>query len=140
MRRNVGLTWKRTSTWPGCRDVPARTAPAKLLAAAAKVIDQWSDGWYVFGAQAVILWGRPRLTADVDVTVRLRGPDAAGFCRAMEQVGFRLRVGDREAFSYAREFFLFCTGLQTCRWTSFWRARASRRFSYNEPSVWRSKV
>ncbi len=27
--------------------------------------------WYLFGAQSAIVWGRPRLTADVDVTVRL---------------------------------------------------------------------
>jgi hypothetical protein len=29
--------------------------------------------WYVFGAQAAIVWGRPRLTAAVDVTERLWG-------------------------------------------------------------------
>jgi len=27
--------------------------------------------WYIFGAQAALIWGRPRLTSDVDVTVRL---------------------------------------------------------------------
>jgi hypothetical protein len=25
--------------------------------------------WYVFGAQAALIWGCPRLTTDVDVTV-----------------------------------------------------------------------
>ncbi len=29
------------------------------------------ERWYVFGAQAVILWGAPRMSADVDVTVEL---------------------------------------------------------------------
>ena len=26
-------------------------------------------GWYVFGAHAVVFWGRPRFTEDVDITV-----------------------------------------------------------------------
>ena len=78
--------------------MPPTTAPAELLAAAAPVIEKWSDGWYLFGAQAVILWGRPRLTADVDVTVRLRTSDPAGFCHEMEQAGFHVRVPDPEAF------------------------------------------
>lgn len=32
--------------------------------------------WYVFGAQAVVAHGRPRLTADVDVAVDLAGASA----------------------------------------------------------------
>lgn len=75
-----------------------QTAPAKLLAAAAGAIEKWCDGWYLFGAQAVVVWGRPRLTADVDVTVRLRSEDTATFWHEMEQAGFRLRVSDPEAF------------------------------------------
>jgi hypothetical protein len=38
--------------------MPAKTAPAKLLAAAAAVLEKWCDGWH--------------LTADVDVTIRLQ--------------------------------------------------------------------
>ncbi len=78
--------------------MPDRTAPARLLAAAASVIEKWCDGWYLFGAQAVIVWGRPRLTADVDVTVRLRLEDTAGFCHDMQEAGFDLRVRDPEPF------------------------------------------
>jgi hypothetical protein len=78
--------------------VSHRTAPARLLAAAAGVIEKWSDGWYLFGAQAVIVWGRPRLTADVDITVRLRPEDTAGFCQDMERAGFHLRVPDPDSF------------------------------------------
>ena len=75
-----------------------KTAPAKLLAAATGAIEKWCDGWYLFGAQAVVLWGRPRLTADVDVTIRLRSEDTERFRHDMEQSGFRLRVPDPEAF------------------------------------------
>lgn len=53
-----------------------------------------------------MLWGRPRLTADVDVTVRLRPtqePDAiAGFRRDMEAAGFRLRISDPEFLARTR--------------------------------------
>ena len=46
----------------------------------------------------MVLWGRPRLTADVDITVQLVPEDTAGFCADMERAGFRLRVRDRDAF------------------------------------------
>jgi len=62
------------------------------------VIEKWCDGWFVFGAQAVVVWGRPRLTADVDITVRLKHGDPADFWREMEKAGFRLRVSDPEPF------------------------------------------
>lgn len=74
------------------------TAPAQVLAAVSDVLARWGDRWYLFGALAVVLWGRPRLTADVDITVQLAPEDAAGFCADMERAGFRLRVRDPEAF------------------------------------------
>ncbi len=74
------------------------TAPAQLLAAVRDVLARWGDRWYLFGAQAVVVWGRPRLTADVDITVQLVPQDTAGFCADMEAAGFRLRVRDRDAF------------------------------------------
>lgn len=78
--------------------MPHKSAPAELLTAAAEVIEKWCDGWYLFGAQAVLVWGRPRLTADVDVTIRLRTEDTVSFRNAMEVAGFRLRLPDPEAF------------------------------------------
>ena len=47
-----------------------RSVPADLLVSLAAVLSKLQARWYVFGAQAVILWGRPRLMADIDVTVR----------------------------------------------------------------------
>jgi len=87
--------------------VPHKSAPAELLTAAAGVIEKWCDGWYLFGAQAVLIWGRPRLTADVDVTIRLRTADTVSFCNAMEGVGFRLRVPDPESFVARTRFLPF---------------------------------
>jgi hypothetical protein len=44
----------------------------------------------MFGAQAVIIWGRPRLTTDVDVTVLLGSVATATLMTTLEQHGFQL--------------------------------------------------
>jgi hypothetical protein len=67
-------------------------APADLLAALARILASLRVRWYLFGAQAALIWGRPRLTADVDVTVRLDPEDPERLVRALEAGGFRLRV------------------------------------------------
>ena len=77
---------------------PPPTAPAEVLAALSRVLADWGASWYVFGAQAVLVWGRPRLSADVDVTVRLAPEDPARFARVMGEHGFQVRVSDLEAF------------------------------------------
>jgi hypothetical protein len=68
------------------------TAPADLLAALAGALASLRVPWYVFGAQAALIWGRPRLTADVDVTVRLDPHDPGRLVEALEGAGFRLRL------------------------------------------------
>ena len=70
-------------------------AALELLGALAGVLDRWGR-WYLFGAQAVVAYGAPRFSADVDVTVRLDPDDPARFVRDMEGAGFALRVDDPE--------------------------------------------
>jgi hypothetical protein len=48
----------------------------------------------VFGAQAVVVYGVPRLSADVDITLALTPDDPEGFARDMQATGFALRVLD----------------------------------------------
>ena len=68
-------------------------AARELLSALAPVLSVWGR-WYLFGAQAVIGYGVPRLSADVDVTLALV-PDAPDrFAREMEAAGFQLQVPD----------------------------------------------
>src|SRR6185503_1904376 len=44
--------------------------------------------WYLFGAQAAIVWGSPRLSADVDVTVDLPRDTITQLIDAMRRQGF----------------------------------------------------
>jgi hypothetical protein len=52
--------------------------------------------WYLFGAQAVTLFGVPRLSADVDVTLKLEGDAPAELIEAMRAAGFTPRIDDPE--------------------------------------------
>jgi hypothetical protein len=88
-RRTYGLT----CTWLTFSAVPLQPAALELLGALSPVLVRWGR-WYVFDAQAVIAYGVPRLSADVDVTLALV-PDAPDrFARDMNVAGFALRVTD----------------------------------------------
>lgn len=58
------------------------------------VLDRESVRWYVFGAQAVLFYGRPRLTTDLDVT--LEGPldRAEALIPVLADSGFEPRSTD----------------------------------------------
>ena len=73
--------------------MPVQSAALELLDALAKVLTHWGR-WYLFGAQAVIAYGVPRLSADVDVTLQLIPDDPQRFVRDMEAAGFAVRVDD----------------------------------------------
>ncbi len=75
-----------------------QTAPGELLAALAAACSELGARWYLFGAQAAMVWGRPRLTADIDVTVRQDPEDPERLVRTLEARGFALRVSDADQF------------------------------------------
>jgi hypothetical protein len=54
--------------------------------------------WYLFGAQAAIVHGAARLTADVDVSVELGEQPTRVLVEALTARGFALRVIDSEDF------------------------------------------
>lgn len=74
------------------------SAPADLLRALARVLGDCGAAWYVFGAQAVLVWGRPRFTADIDVTVRLGREAPDPFVAAMVEAGFSIRFDAGDDF------------------------------------------
>lgn len=77
--------------------MPSPSGPAELLADLAAALAAIDARWYVFGAQAALIWGRPRLTTDVDVTVQCSVPTRQ-LVEALQQRGFSLRVDGTEAF------------------------------------------
>lgn len=54
--------------------------------------------WYIFGAQAAVAYGRPRMTADVDVTVDLGATSTLTLVEALAGAGFDLRIDLGEDF------------------------------------------
>lgn len=77
--------------------MPSSAGPAELLSDLAAALSAVGAQWYVFGAQAALVWGRPRLTTDVDVTVRC-SVATDHLVRALDAHGFSLRIDATENF------------------------------------------
>jgi hypothetical protein len=67
---------------------------AELLHDLAAVMDERGLRWYLFGAQAAIIWGSPRLSADADVTAELQPEHVEPFIEAMKRHGFDVVISD----------------------------------------------
>jgi hypothetical protein len=65
-KKSAGSTSKRTPASPKRSPPPS---PLELLSKLSKVLQKLKLRWYLFGAQAVNVYGIPRMTADVDVTI-----------------------------------------------------------------------
>ncbi|HET8799436.1 MAG TPA: nucleotidyl transferase AbiEii/AbiGii toxin family protein [Thermoanaerobaculia bacterium] len=75
---------------------------AELLRELAAVMAERRLRWYLFGAQAAILWGSPRLSADADVTAQIEPAGIDGFIETMRRHGFDLLFGDPELVERTR--------------------------------------
>lgn len=73
------------------------SAVLAVLAAVAPVLRRSGDRWYLFGAQAVTVWGRPRMSSDVDITAAIAEPHD-DFVAALQRAGFDLRTSDWRDF------------------------------------------
>jgi hypothetical protein len=71
----------------------------ELLQDLAAVFDRKGVRWYLFGAQAAILHGSPRLSADVDVTVALGEGSLTALLKELAAAGFSARVADPRGFA-----------------------------------------
>jgi hypothetical protein len=69
------------------------TPLAELFRALRSGLERLGVRWYLFGAQAAIVHGSARLTADVDVTVALADRSPEELVAALEAESFSLRVG-----------------------------------------------
>ena len=75
--------------------MPLQPPAIELLNALAPVLRRWGR-WYLFGAQAVILHGFPRLSFDVDVTLEMMPEDRTRFVQEMRDAGFDPAIDDPE--------------------------------------------
>ncbi len=70
----------------------APASVAEVLRDVARALRPLRVEWYVFGAQALVVHGLPRFTADVDVTVLLGARQPGDVAAALRAGGFRLRA------------------------------------------------
>lgn len=80
----------------------SRRTVAELLHDLAAVMAEQALRWYLFGAQAAIIWGSPRLSADADVTADLEPEHAEPFIEAMRRHGFDVIFGDSDFIARTR--------------------------------------
>lgn len=80
-----------------------RSPVADLLADLSRAFTALDIPWYLFGAQAAIVYGVARLTGDVDVTVRApAGTPASEWVGAVERHGFERRFTDSRFVEQSR--------------------------------------
>ncbi len=72
---------------------------AELLRELADVFGGAGVRWYLFGAQAAILHGAARLSADVDVTADLPEGSLSSLLATLSARGFSARIANPEAFA-----------------------------------------
>jgi hypothetical protein len=77
---------------------PSTQPVADVLADLARGLGTLGVRWFLFGAQAAILHGAARLSADVDVTVDLGAHSSRELVEATAREGFELRVADAAGF------------------------------------------
>lgn len=74
------------------------TSITEVLVDLKAVFDARDVPWYVFGAQAVVVYGRPRMTADIDVTVKTPVDEVDDLAMDLQRHGFTVRVHDLAEF------------------------------------------
>lgn len=68
------------------------------LADLAGALETLGVAWFLFGAQAAIIYGSTRVTEDIDVTVALGDHEPRALVAALTDAGFGLRVRDTAGF------------------------------------------
>jgi hypothetical protein len=87
--------------------MPSSPPITELLADLQRAFLRLGVRWFLFGAQAAILHGVARLTADVDVTADLGERSSTELTAGLAEAGFELRVPDAEGFVEATRVLPF---------------------------------
>lgn len=70
----------------------------ELLEKIARALDASAVAYMVIGGQAVLLYGEPRLTRDIDITLGIGAERLPDILRVGERIGLTARVGDPSDF------------------------------------------
>src|SRR5262249_25154302 len=90
------------------RRAPSTASPiVEALAGLERAFARLGVRWFLFGAQAAILYGVARLSADIDVTVDLGERSSEDLVRILAEGGFDLAVADVEGFIAATRVLPF---------------------------------
>lgn len=81
---------------------PATGSVVDVIEDLARALKTLQIKWYVFGAQALVLRGCPRATADLDVTVLLGTLPTQRLVTVLRSRGFSLRTEDDEFIATTR--------------------------------------
>lgn len=65
----------------------AHKDPLELLGAIGKILRTLHIPYIVSGGMAVLIWGRPRFTADIDIVIELKRTHVEKFERALKELG-----------------------------------------------------
>ena len=63
------------------------TDPRHLLVEIAKILERLGVPYLITGGIAVLVWGRPRFTADIDIVVELRASKITALADALHRLG-----------------------------------------------------
>lgn len=95
--------------------------PYQLLAEIAKILKSLHIPYMVTGGVAVLIWGRPRFTADIDMVVELKSRDVSMLAKNLKDVGTGSFIDEdvmKEALAQHGEFNFIegDTGLKVDFW------------------------
>lgn len=74
-----------------------RGDPRKLLTAVAKRLAKLRIPYFVTGGMAVLIWGRPRFTADIDIVIQLVEPKVKALLKALQAIAKKGYVDETTA-------------------------------------------
>ena len=101
--------------------------PRHLLIKVAKILEKLKIPYVVTGGMAVLIWGRPRFTADIDIVIELRPDKINDLEKALTELG-KAGYVDREAMEQAlkrRGEFNFIDGGTGVK-VDFWIKKVTR--------------
>jgi len=81
--------------------------PRQLLAGVAKILNRLNIPYFVTGGMAVLIWGRPRFTADIDIVIQLKYENVAKLkdaILAFRKKGYIDEEAMKEAIKHKGEF------------------------------------